>query len=151
MIHFIKSGNRLVMALLCGLLPFYLQAGESRLQGAWNIEGYMLKDGSQPLTRGTIAFGERDWVVLFFVVDADGRPLRASGEGGTYVLAGDRLTFTHQYLLFSGGAPVEGLPESPPQLKLDSGVEEECRIERSGEELTIFFPSGNRMKLRRSS
>lgn len=149
--HVQWNGYWLGMLLMCGLLPFYLQGGERRLQGAWKIEGYTLKDGAQPMTRGTIVFGEHDWVVLFFVVDADGRPLRASGEGGTYVLAEDRLTFTHRYLMFSGGAPVEGLPESPPQMKLDSGVEEECRIEQSGDELTVLFPSGNRMRLRRSS
>jgi len=139
------------MALLCGLMPFFLQAGETGLQGAWKIEGYELKDGGVPQVRGTIVFGEHDWVVLFFVIDADGRPLRGSGEGGTYKLEGDRLLFTHLYLMSSGGDPVDGLSKSPPEMKLDSRHEEECRIEHTGERLTIFFPSGNRLWFSRSS
>lgn len=138
-------------ALLCGLMSFVLHAGETGVRGAWKIESYELKDGGAPRVRGTIVFGEQDWVVLFFVVDAEGKPLRGSGEGGSYNLEGDRLLFTHMYLLFSGGAPVDGLPQSPPEMKLDSRHEEECRIELKGERLTIFFPSGNRLRFTRSS
>jgi hypothetical protein len=101
--------------------------------------------------RGTIFFGEQNWVVLFFVVDAAGLPLRASGEGGTYVLEGNRLIFTHLYLMATGGDPVDGLQKNPPEMKLDSNQREECRIELIGNKLTIFFPSGNRMRFVRSS
>ncbi len=138
-------------ALVCGLMSLVLHAGETKLQGAWKIEGYELKEGGAPRVRGSIVFGEHDWVVLFFVVDADGKPLRGSGEGGSYSLKGNRLLFTHMYLMFSGGDPVDGLPLSQPEMKLDSRHEEECRIELKGERLTIFFPSGNRLRFTRSS
>ena len=144
-------GYCLGIALLCGLMSFILHAGETGLQGAWKIERYELKDGSAPRVRGTIVFGDHDWVVLFFVVDADGKPLRGSGEGGSYSLEGDRLLFTHMFLMFSGGDPVDGLPQSQPEMKLDSRHEEECRVDLKGERLTIFFPSGNRLWFSRSS
>ena len=139
------------MVLLCGTIPLFSGVGDPELQGAWKIEGYELKEGGVPRVRGTIIFGEHDWVVLFFVVDANGRPLRGSGEGGTYVLEGDRLVFTHMYLMASGGDPVDGLSKNPPEMKLDSRQKEECRIELTGEKLTIFFPSDNRMRFVRSS
>jgi len=132
-------------------MPFFSQAGETGLQGAWKIEGYELKEGGLPRVRGTIVFGEHDWVVLFFILDADGKPLRGSGEGGIYNLEGNRLLLTHLYLMSSGGDPVDGLSKSPPEMNLDSRHEEECRIEHTGERLTIFFPSGNRLWFSRSS
>ena len=139
------------IVLLCGTIPLFSGAGEPELQGAWKIVGYELKEGGMPRVRGTIVFGKHDWVVLFFVVDAEGRPLRASGEGGTYVLEGDRLVFTHMYLMASGGEPVDGLSKNPPKMKLDGRQKEECRIELMGKKLTIFFPSGNLLRLARSS
>jgi len=139
------------LVLLCGTVPLFSGAGEPELQGAWKIEGYELKDGGVPRVRGTIFFGKQDWVVLFFVVDIEGKPLRASGEGGTYVLEEDRLMFTHLYLMASGGDPVDGLQKNPPEMKLDSYHKENCRIELTGNKLTIFFPSGNRMRFVRSS
>jgi len=138
------------LVLLFGTVLLFSGSGEPVLQGAWKIEGYELKDGGMPRVRGTIFFGEHDWVVLFFVVDEEGQPLRASGEGGTYVLEGDRLVFTHKYLMASGGDPVDGLKKNPPQMKLDSNAKEDCRIELTGNKLTIFFPSGNRMRFVRS-
>jgi hypothetical protein len=51
----------------------------------------------------------------------------------------------------SGGDPVDRLSKNPSALKLDSRQKEECRIERTGKKLTIFFPSGNRLRLFRSS
>jgi len=138
------------LVLLCGTIPLFSGSGEPVLQGAWKIEGYELKDGGVPRVRGTIFFGEQEWVVLFFVVDAEGQPLRASGEGGTYVLKGDRLMFTHLYLMATGGDQVDGLQKNPPQMKLDSYQKEDCRIELMGNKLTIFFPSGNRMRFVRS-
>lgn len=139
------------IVLLCGTIPLFLGAGEPEIQGAWKIVGYKLKEGGVPRVRGTIIFGEYDWVVLFFVVDVEGKPLRASGEGGTYLLEGDRLVFTHMYLMASGGEPVDGLSKNPPEMKLDGRQKEECRIELTGRELTIFFPSGNLLRFVRSS
>ncbi|MFC2167648.1 hypothetical protein ACFLRW_01600 [Acidobacteriota bacterium] len=144
-------GFCLGLVLLCGTVPLFSGVGEPDIQGAWKIEGYELKAGGVPRVRGTIFFGEHDWAVLFFVVDAEGQPLRASGEGGTYVVEGDRLMFTHMYLMASGGDPVDGLQKNPPQMKLDSNIKEDCRIELTGNKLTIFFPSGNRMRFVRSS
>jgi hypothetical protein len=68
------------IVLLWGTIPLCSGFGESELQGAWKIEGYELKNGGVPCVRGTLIFGENDWVVLFFVVDVEGRSLWASGE-----------------------------------------------------------------------
>jgi len=139
------------IGLLCGAMPVISEEVEPELRGAWQIEAYELKDGGTPRVRGTIIFSEHDWGVLFFVVDSDGRPLRASGEGGTYILEGRRLLLTHLYLMASGGDPVDGLKKNPPQMKLDSRQKEDCRIELTEKKLTIFFPSGNRLLFVRSS
>jgi len=121
------------------------------LRGSWHAETYVLADGKTYEVSGQIHFAERDWLVLFFVIDG-GEPARGSAEGGRYTLEGDRLTFEHLYH-FSTGKALPGLPQSPLRMEARSGegTTEAARIELDGERLTIFFPSGNRMTFRRSS
>ena len=71
------------------------------IQGAWNARVYRLASGQVHTVRGRIFFADTEWQVLFFVMDND-EPRRGSGEGGTYTLRGDQLTFEHHYLLAAG-------------------------------------------------
>ena len=121
--------------------------------GTWKIDRYVLRDGRDPRVAGSILFTESGWAVLFFVVDEDGEPRRGSGEGGTYTVDGDRLTFTHRYNM-SGGEAIEGYDASDWSLTLrepEAAVSEACTIELTADRLTIHFPSGNQMMFSRSS
>jgi hypothetical protein len=119
---------------------------QSPVEGAWHPEIYTLADGTEQKVTGLIFFTDRDWTVLFFTMDGAGSLARGAGEGGTYTLEGDRLVFTHLYHLSGGSTPLKMSAKSPEEAEL-----EPCRIERAGELLRIFFPSGNRMTFRRSS
>ena len=88
-----------------------------------------------------------DWTVVFFVLDSDGAPRRASAEGGTYSVADDVVTFRHEYN-FSQGAEVTGISETPLRMEVTAPgaeAEEPTRFSVEGSRLTLFFPSGNRM------
>ena len=120
------------------------------LHGAWQPDRYLIKDGGELAVTGRIFFAEHDWTVLFFVLDDEGQPTRGSGEGGTYTLHGDSLTFTHRYHLSAGEAP-DGLTESPLRMEIYDAAEaatEACTIALDGDRLTISFPSGNAMTFR---
>lgn len=129
------------------------KVAQNVLVGAWRTQTYVLEDGPTHRVEGMIFFTESDWSVLFFVVDDEGNPQRGSAEGGTYDLDGDALTFTHLYNA-SGGHAVEGLPASEWSMRVnerDQAPTEPTRIDLSGEQLTIYFPSGNHMTFTRSS
>lgn len=120
--------------------------GASPVAGAWRPDLYTMKDGSEQPVTGRIFFTERDWTVLFFVLGEDGAPERGSGEGGTYTLDGDRLVFTHLYHLSGGSTPFSmSVKES------GDADTEPCRVEVTGETMTIYFPSGNRMRFQKRS
>jgi hypothetical protein len=128
----------------------------SEVRGAWRPELYEMKDGTQHDVTGLIMFAETDWSVLFFIMDK-GEPTRGSGEGGTYSLVGDTLTFRHLYN-FSAGNTISGVPGPPSNLTMTSRnsdapdvPSEPCTIDITGNTLTINFPSGNMMKFVRSS
>jgi hypothetical protein len=123
------------------------------LRGGWETERYFLVGGMEHPLKGRIFFTGKEWTVLFFVMGSDADPKRGSAEGGTYTLAGDRLVFVHRYHL-SFGEPMAGLKESPMRMSVQENAEapnEHCTVELRGEILTIHFPSGNRMRFRRSS
>lgn len=126
-------------------------AGE--LGGAWTAVQYHLADGNTHRVAGTIFFTERNWQVLFFVLDGDGQPQRGSAEGGTYTLDGEELVLWHQHNL-SIGNELAGLPASPLRMTARAPEEaqsEPTRIEIEGGRLTLHFPSGNRMSFVRAS
>ena len=123
------------------------------ISGAWSARSYQLKDGPEHRVEGTIFFTASDWTVLFFVVDSDGEPRRASAEGGTYTLAGKELVLTHLHL-FAAGEAMEGLAESPMSMVFRNARDaptEPTTVEVRGNVLTLFFPSGNSMRFERSS
>lgn len=120
------------------------------IRGAWAAESYHLADGPVHPVAGRIFFDDGDWQVLFFVMDAEGAVHRGSGEGGGYVLRGDSLILTHLFNLSVGDA-LEGLLESELRMSVRDEAdapEEPTRVERAGDLLTLFFPSGNRMTFR---
>jgi hypothetical protein len=121
--------------------------------GSWKVESYVLRDGRTPGVGGSILFTESGWAVLFFIVDEAGQARRGSGEGGTYTVDGDRLTFFHHYRM-EGGEAIEGYDATELGLTLrepEAAVSEECTIELTDDRLTIHFPSGNRMEFSRTS
>jgi len=143
----------LVTVALCGAAQGRAQENDATLQGAWAAESYALKDGPTHRVAGRIFFTQTEWTVLFFVMDEEGEPRRGSGEGGTYSLRGDELVFLHLFN-FSTGQEMPGLAAAPLQLiarDVSEAVTEPSTIRVSGNQLTIFFPSGNRMAFTRSS
>ena len=124
------------------------------VRGAWHADTYVLKDGAKHHVDGLMLFSDRDWAVVYFVENAEGKPQRGAGEGGTYTLEGDRLVLTRDYLVIAGNAIGSLLPiplrfDAPGVTK---PVVEVCRLEVAGDRITIEFPSGNRMGfLRRRS
>ncbi len=124
------------------------------VRGSWKPETYRLKSGPVHKVTGLITFTEQDWSVLYFIVTDEG-PRRGSGEGGTYTLEGDQLTFRHLYNL-SGGHAVDGFEASELSMKVrppntEDAPAEPCTITIKDDLLTISFPSGNQMTFRRSS
>ncbi len=143
----------IVAAVLALVALQTAQAQQPSLQGAWQPQRYLLKDGGELAVTGLIFFAEKDWTVLFFVIDEEAQPKRGSGEGGTYRLTGDSLTFRHQYHL-SAGEATGSLPDSPVRMEIQDAAEaasEPCTIDLSNDRLTIHFPSGNAMTFRRRS
>ncbi len=122
-----------------------------QIQGAWHPEQYILPNGITHNVDGLIVFTESDWNVLFFVTD-NGEPRRASAEGGSYFLRGDRLILTHDYN-FAYGDEVRGLAATPPSYRIlgAAAATELCTVEMTDDSMTLFFPSGNSMTFRRSS
>lgn len=117
------------------------------IRGAWAASRYLLADGAEYDVRGQIFFAEREWQVLFFVVDAGGTARRASGEGGTYERTPTGVVFRHLFNL-SVGEEMPGLAEAPLRM-VARGPEdaplEPTRVDVVGDTLTLHFPSGNRM------
>ncbi len=130
------------------------EAGSLDIRGAWKPETYRLRSGPVHNVTGLIIFTEKDWSVLYFIVTDEG-PRRGSGEGGTYTLDGDKLTFRHLYNL-SGGHAVDGFEASELSMRVRpedaaDAPAEPCTITIEEDLLTIFFPSGNQITFRRSS
>ena len=50
------------------------------IQGAWQAERYILKDGTEHPVAGLIFFTGNDWTVLFFVLDESGGGRAAARE-----------------------------------------------------------------------
>lgn len=117
------------------------------IRGVWYPDLYILKDGTKPIVKGLIFFGEKDWLVLFFVVNENQKPLLGSAEGGVYSLNENRLVLKHLYNL-SGGKEVAGSPIKPSNMEIKDILNarvEPCTVEIKSDILTMDFPSGNRM------
>ncbi|MFQ5740161.1 MAG: hypothetical protein ACE5JX_14235 [Acidobacteriota bacterium] len=141
----------LFSAVLWTVLVASAKGGETPdLRGAWQPEHYHLKGGQEHRVEGLLFFSDRHWSVLFFVLGKGESPQRGSAEGGTYRLSGNQLVFTHLYHL-SAGKAMSGLSASPLRMEVlatELASTEKCVIRLDGPQLTIFFPSGNRMTFR---
>jgi hypothetical protein len=125
--------------------------GAPDVEGAWAAERYFMADGGDHEVQGRIFFTDRDWQVLFFVIDEEGMTRRGSGEGGTYTLDGRQLVFTHLFNLSAGEAML-GLPAAELQMvarQPEDAPVEPTQIDVEGDLLTFHFPSGNRLTFRR--
>jgi len=143
----------LILSSLLLLLPgaSRAQVTSQQLRGAWAADRYVMASGPTHEVQGRIFFAERDWQVLFFVVDEDGEVRRGSGEGGSYELRDGQVVFTHLFNLSVGdemvGLPASELrmvsrdPQGAPTEPTDLRIEEDV--------LTLHFPSGNRMIFRK--
>ena len=151
-------GSEILLGLLSALLLMSpapsVAAAQSNddVRGAWTARRYILADGQDHNVRGQIFFAERDWQVLFFVMDETGTARRGSGEGGTYERTSDGVVFRH-LLHLSVGDAMPGLAETPLRM-VARGAEdaplEPTRVDVEGDVLTLFFPSGNRMTFQRA-
>ena len=120
------TSDLLLVLCLLGQTP-NLAAGQSPsdVEGVWRADRYSLADGPDYEVRGRIFFSEADWQVLFFVMDDQGNPRRASGEGGTYERTSDGVVFRHLFHLSVGDA-MPGLAEAPIRIEA-RGAEDEPR------------------------
>jgi hypothetical protein len=147
---------RQLTGLTAGLLALAVTAAHGQdndptLKGVWSAERYVMREGPTHAVTGRIFFAEAEWTVLFFVMGDDGEPLRGSAEGGTYTLRGEELVFSHLFHL-SQGQEMPGLADSPLRMTVTPAAEaatEPSTIEVLGDQLTIFFPSGNSLRFRR--
>ncbi len=136
-----------ILTFLFPIISCQTNSTENNLEGAWSTQMYTLKDGGQHVVKGHIFFTEKDWTVLFFVMDDKDKPQRGSAEGGTYMLIDDSLEFKHLYNLSASNA-IGDLAQSPLRMEIRSASEasnEKCKIKIIQDQLTIFFPSGNSM------
>jgi len=119
--------------------------------GAWEAQSYLLSTGEAHAIAGKIFFTASDWQVVFFVLDADGAPRRGSAEGGAYETEGESLTFMHRFNLSIGEA-LPGLPADELRMVVhETMTMEAARFAIDHDTLTLFFPSGNEMRFRRTS
>ena len=146
-------GFAALVVIAMGFASVPTSAQDQNVRGAWNAETYFLKAGAEHRVEGRIFFTESDWQVVFFVVDDQGEIKRGSAEGGTYILEGDALTFWHLHN-FSTGEAMEGLEEAPLRMvyrDLEDAPQEPSNVYVEGDQLTLAFPSGNRLLFTRSS
>ena len=97
-----------------------------------------MADGGEYEVQGRIFFTDREWQVLFFVVDEAGNVKRGSAEGGTYLLVGDGLVLTHLFNLSAGDA-MPGLAAQELSMvsrRAEGAPTEPTRIELEGDQLT---------------
>jgi len=147
-----RGATSLSLAVAAAFMAPPLSAqSPAELSGAWAAEQYHMAEGGVHEVQGRIFFSERDWQVLFFVMDESGEARRGSGEGGTYTVTGGDLVFTHLFNL-SVGDEMLGLPAAELQMvsrPAEGAPLEPTNIQIEGDVLTLHFPSGNRLTFRR--
>jgi hypothetical protein len=109
------------------------------VDGVWRTETYVV-GGAEQAIDGVLFLTSGRWATLYFVPGEQGP--WGSAEAGRYRHDGDRLVFLHQ-LVFQGGGG------RPVHIDQQAGREEECEVALEHDRLTIRFPSGNHLHLRR--
>jgi hypothetical protein len=121
------------------------------LIGGWRAEHYYLKDGSDYPLLGQILFTEKNFQVIYIVVQ-DGKPQRGSGEGGDYTVEANNVTFIHHYIAAPEAPAIKGLKAQTKEAKKwEQDLVEHSTFDVKGDELTLFMPSGNRLTWTRIS
>lgn len=110
-----------------------------RVEGVWQTETYVVGGKATPV-EGVLFLTTGRWATLYFV-PGDAGPW-GSAEAGEYRFDRGRLTFLHR-LVFQGGGG------RPLHLDQQASREEICSVAFDGDRLTIGFPSGNHLQLRR--
>ena len=110
------------------------------VEGVWHTETYRVGGVEAPVD-GVLFLTAGRWATLYFVPGEQG--CWGSAEAGEYRFDGHRLTFLHR-LVFQGGGG------RPLHIDQHAEREEECEIVREDDRLTISFPSGNCLRLRRA-
>ena len=137
-----------IFLLICLFYSQYSTSQSPALKGTWRPEKYVMQDSEELPVTGQIFFSDKNWQVLFFVLDENGDPVRASAEGGDYILKLEKLTFYH---LFNYSGEDQNAPSRLKVFNQETRREESCRIKLVGEDLTIYFPSGNSMIFKKIS
>lgn len=109
------------------------------VEGVWRTETYVVA-GTEKTVEGVLFLTNGQWATLYFVPGEEG-PF-GSAEAGRFQYEDGRLVFLHQ-LVFQGGGG------RPLHIDQQARREEECQIAIEGDRLTIRFPSGNHLHLRR--
>ncbi len=149
-VSFVAAGLMMFAAVPVGASAS-VGVGQESIVGAWEAQSYMLSTGEDHALAGKIFFTSTDWQVVFFVLDTDANPRRGSAEGGTYATEGDSLTFMHRFNLSIGEA-LPGLPADDLRMVVhDTMTAEAAHFAVDHDTLTLFFPSGNEMRFRRTS
>lgn len=145
------AGGLVALAPMGAAASPQTEMAPAAIMGAWEAQSYLLSTGEEHAIAGKIFFTATDWQVVFFVLDADGTPKRGSAEGGTYATEGESLTFMHRFNLSIGEA-LSGLPADDLRMVVhESMTTEAARFGIDHDTLTLFFPSGNEMRFRRTS
>ena len=151
MTHRVRNVGGVLIALAIAL-PAH--AATTDVRGAWRAQEYVLAEGERHPVEGLIVFTASDWTVVYFVVPEGLGVQRGEGGGGTYTVDEDQLVFTHLFHI-SAGNELPGLAASELRMVARADASEapteSSRVERVGDRLTIFFPSGNRLTFVRSS
>jgi hypothetical protein len=112
-----------------------------KIEGVWAMELYVV-GGKETALDGVLFMTAGQWATLYFVPGDHGA--WGSAEAGDYGFDGQTLNFFHR-LLFQGGGGRE------VQIDLQENREERCTVAFDGDRLTIRFPSGNDLHLRRTA
>lgn len=109
------------------------------VEGVWTTETYVV-GGKETSVDGVLFLTRGQWSTLYFVPGEQGP--WASAEAGRFTCDGQTLTFHHR-LVFQGGGG------RSLQIDQHAAREERCRVTCADDRLTIDFPSGNTLHLRR--
>jgi hypothetical protein len=111
------------------------------VEGVWTTQRYVV-GGKETLIDGVLFLTGGRWATLYFVPGEQGP--WGSAEAGRYRFDGQALTFRHR-LVFQGGGG------RALQIDQQADREERCAVVFEDDRLTIRFPSGNHLHLRRAA
>ena len=112
-----------------------------------------MADGTLHRMEGLLVLLDGHWAAVHVLMD-DRVARRGAGEGGTYAATTETIEFTHLWHV-SAGLDVEGVPRDDlarlVRNEAAAARRERCRYHVDAEALSIAFPSGNRLRLSRTS